>query len=53
MFEPNDEFLIKSIRADENDYFREFVFQCTRTSLQQYKFPLRFGEKKALYFFTG
>jgi hypothetical protein len=47
MFGPQDDYVIKSIRADQFDFFREFVFVCTRTPLQQHKFPLRVGEKKA------
>lgn len=47
-----DDYLIKTIRADKHDFFREFVPQCTRTAAQQQKFPLRQGAKKA-YTVTG
>lgn len=42
-----NEFFIKSIRADELDFFREFTLTCTHTPQQSYTFPLRKGRKKA------
>ena len=45
MFNAQDDYLLKSIRADENDYWRLFILLCTRTVSQQYSFPLRMAPK--------
>lgn len=52
MIQQTDDYLIKTIRADAFDFFREFVLQCTLSPLQQQKSALRKRAKKP-YTVTG